>query len=131
MKAEINKKIMDMINNTANGISIAFKGKRISYLSFFEEKIFFELFDFLFQDNNFINYLYLIDNKLSKNHFDCKTKKDIQDELSLMFKLNYLSKLNFLKLLFLCIKKRCFIECEFNDEKTKNALKKLKLCIKG
>lgn len=88
----------------------------------------FNLFDFLFEDKAYLQLLKVLDKEFD---FTLRTKEDIKLRLISTFEKDILSKLAYLQITFLYLRRKCIIKAESMSNKAKESLVLIKYQTKG
>lgn len=88
----------------------------------------FNLFDFLFEDKAYLQLLKVLDKEFE---FTLRTKEDIKLRLISTFEKDILSKLAYLQITFLYLRRKCIIKAESMSNKAKESLVLIKYQTKG
>ena len=88
----------------------------------------FNLFDFLFEDKAYLQLLKVLDKEFD---FTLRTKEDIKLRLFDTFEKDILSKLAYLQITFLYLRRKCIIKAESMSNKVKESLVLIKYQTKG
>ena len=88
----------------------------------------FNLFDSLFEDKAYLQLLRVLDKEFD---FTLRTKEDIKLKLIDTFEKDILSKLAYLQITFLYLRRKCIIKAESMSNKAKESLVLIKYQTKG
>lgn len=113
-----NKKIKELLN----------KQKKDYNLTLIDNYNLFDLFDFLFEDKTYLQLLKFVYKDYS---IDLEMKEEIKNTLINIFEKDILSKLAYLQITFLYLRRKCIIDAENMSDKLKESLILIKYQTKG
>ena len=113
-----NKKIKELLN----------KQKKDYNLTLIDNYNLFDLFDFLFEDKTYLQLLKFVYKDYS---IDLEMKEEIKNTLINIFEKDILSKLAYLQITFLYLRRKCIIVAENMSDKLKESLVLIKYQTKG
>lgn len=126
MCEQYNEIILNILDNLKTGKSNTFLGENYPAIAFIDSSVLFELFEFLLNEETFIQYLFFIDTSLTQREFNLKSKEEIKSELMYMFSKNIICKLRFIHIVFLYLRTKCIEEKDKFSKEIKNAIEILK-----
>lgn len=122
----LNDKVLNVLDNLKTGQSKTFQGRNYPAIAFIDISVLLELFEFLLDEEIFIQYLFFIDTSLTQREFNLKSKEEIKSELMYMFSKNIICKLRFIHIVFLYLRTKCIEEKDKFSKEIKNAIEILK-----